>query len=74
MSQLYYQPEPRLCCYRLGYKCSYDEEVIWSYVQANGGHLSIRQDCIDFWVDPRHAIFLILRWPDLERRPDLDYI
>jgi hypothetical protein len=74
MSMDYYRPEPRLCCYRLGYKCTYDEESVWAYVQGCGGHLSIRQDSIDFWVDPSHAVFLVMRWPDLERRSDLDLI
>jgi hypothetical protein len=67
-------PNSVLRCYRLTHQCSYDEEVIWAYVQRSGGHLSIRGDCIDYWVPPRAELFLILTWPDLERRDDLDLL
>jgi len=67
-------PNSVLRCYRLGYGCDYDEEIVWAYVQRSGGHLSIRGDCIDFWVPVAAELFLVLTWPDLERRSDLDYL
>lgn len=64
----------QLYCYRLTYRVNYDEEAIWSYVQGAGGHISIRQDCIDFWVSESARVFLVIRWPLLEAQPDRDYI
>jgi hypothetical protein len=66
--------EPVLLCYRLNYRCDYDEELVWSLVQRHGGHVSIRQDCIDFWIHRSWELVLNIAFPDLERRPDLDYI
>ena len=66
--------QTRLHCYRLGYRASYDEEMVWALVQRHGGHISIRQDCIDFWIDPQWEIVLVMAFPDLERRRDLDYL
>ena len=63
-----------LRCYRLGYRADYDEEAVWALVQRHGGHISIRQDCIDFWIDPAWEPLLVMAFPDLERRPELDYI
>lgn len=65
---------PRLLCYRLNASVKLDEEVIWAYVQRSGGHISIRQDVIDFWIPPQAEVLLLCAWPELERRPDLDYI
>ena len=64
----------RLRCYRLNYRASYDEEMVWSLVQRHGGHISIRADSIDFWIAPAWEIVLNIAFPDLERRPELDYI
>ena len=64
----------RLHCYRLSYRASYDEELVWALVQRHGGHISIRQDCIDFWIAPEWAIVLNITFPDLERRPEFDYL
>ena len=66
--------EPVLLCYRLGYRALYDEELVWSLVQRHGGHISIRTDCIDFWIAPEWEVVLVMAFPDLERQPDLDYI
>lgn len=63
-----------LVCYRLNYRSNYDEEMVWALVQRHGGHISIRGDCIDFWLEPAWEIVLNLAFPDLERRQDLDYI
>ena len=63
-----------LKCYRLDYRSNYDEEVVWSLVQRHGGHISIRQDCIDFWIHRDWEEFLLLAFPDLIRKPELDYV
>ena len=63
-----------LRCYRLGYRAHYDEEMVWALVQRHGGHISIRQDCIDFWIDAEWEVVLVMAFPDLERRPELDYL
>ena len=64
--------KPILRCYRLTYRSEYDEEVIWQYVQRSGGHIAIRQDCIDYWVDSQAELFLLCAWPELEAQPQLD--
>lgn len=64
--------QPILRCYRLTYRSEYDEEVIWAYVQRSGGHIAIRQDCIDYWVDSQAELFLLCAWPELEAQPQLD--
>ena len=64
----------RLHCYRLSYRSTYDEEMVWALVQRHGGHISIRQDGIDFWIQPEWEIVLNIAFPDLERRRELDYI
>ena len=66
--------DTRLFCYRLKASLDYDEEIVWAYVQRSGGSLSIRTDCIDFWIPPSAEVFLVCAWPELERRGDLDYI
>ncbi len=66
--------EKRLVCYRLTYRCPYDDESVWALVQSLGGHLSIRQDCIDFWIHPCWSSFLVIKYPELTRRSDLDYL
>ena len=65
---------PTFFCYRLTYRNEYDEDVIWAFVQRSGGHISIRQDSIDYWVTARYQSLLVCAWPDLERHPELDYI
>ena len=71
---VYYMLETRILCYRLNSLMPYDEEEIWSLVQRVGGHLSIRGDCIDYWVPRPYASFLVLKYPRLERRAELDYV
>jgi hypothetical protein len=62
----------KFLCYRLTYRSQYDEEVIWAFVQRSGGHISIRQDCIDYWITPRYQSLLLCAWPELEPQPQLD--
>ena len=66
--------KPLLLCYRLTARSGLDEEIVWAYVQRSGGSLSIRGDCIDFWVRPEAELFLVCAWPELVRMPSLDYI
>jgi len=67
-------PNSVLACYRLTSLIDYDEELVWADVQRYGGSLSIRGDCIDFWIPLRYQSFILLRWPLLVRRSDLDYL
>lgn len=71
---LFTMTDTRLFCYRLNYRAAYDEEMVWALVQRHGGHISIRTDCIDFWIAREWAVVLNIAFPDLERRPELDYI
>ncbi len=61
-------------CYRLNYRSSYDEEMVWALVQRHGGFIGINSAYIDFWIAAEWEIVLIMAFPDLERRPELDYI
>ena len=64
-----------LYCYRYyAFDDLYDEELIWADVQAWGGHISIRGDCIDFWVPEKYITFFVLKYPELSRQLQLDYI
>ena len=65
---------PLLVCYRLDSSMSYDEELVWSYVQRHGGCISLRGDCRDFWIDPLYSSWLVIAWPRLRRLPDRDYV
>jgi hypothetical protein len=51
-----------------------DEEKIWAFVQQHGGHLSIRGDCIDFWIPREYQSLFVLAWSSLRRKPEFDYI
>ena len=65
----------RLYCYRYhAWQSEFDEEIIWRDVQSWGGHISIRGDCIDYWVPADYASFFVLKYPDLVRQPALDYL
>lgn len=65
---------PVLMCYRLDATVSYDEESVWAFVQRHGGMLSIRGDCIDFWIPRDYSSLLVLAWPRLRRQSGLDYL
>jgi hypothetical protein len=67
-------PETTVRCYRLGYRHPYDQEQVWALVQRHGGHLSIKQDCIDFWIPAEWEVVLVMAFPLLDRRGDLDLI
>ncbi len=64
-----------LVCYRYhAWAHDYDVELVWELVQRHQGHLSIRQDCVDFFIAPQWATMLIMAYPDLVYMPDLDYV
>ena len=65
---------PSLVCYRLDAHMLLDEEVIWAFVQRHGGHLSIKGDCIDFWIPVKYESMFVLAWSQLRRKPEFDYI
>jgi hypothetical protein len=65
---------PCLICYRLDSSMPYDSELIWAWVQRHEGLVSVRGDCVDFWIDPQYSSLLVLAWPLLRRRPDWDYV
>ena len=54
--------------------CLLDEEAIWLDVQRWGGHISVRGDCIDFYVPTIYAAFFTLKYPELPRQPLLEYL
>lgn len=59
----------------LCYRCRSDSyEAVWAYVGAHNGWMSIRQDCIDFWIAPEYVSFLLLIDSSLERMSVLDYV
>ena len=64
----------QLVCYRLDSLVPYDEEIVWAWVQSLGGHLSIRGDCIDYYVPADRISFFLLKYPDLSRQLHLDYL
>jgi hypothetical protein len=53
---------------------NYDEEVIWAFVQRHGGQLSIKGDCIDFWIPVEYQSMFALAWSELRRKSEFDYI
>lgn len=63
-----------LLCYRLDSSMPYDEEAIWAFVGRHGGHLSIRGDCIDFWIPVEYESLLLCSWGSLRRMSALDYV
>jgi hypothetical protein len=66
--------QPTLLCYRLDSRMDLDEEVIWAFVQRHGGQVSIRGDCIDFWIPVEYQSMFVLAWSQLRRKSEFDYI
>ena len=75
MSSIDSQPR-RLYCYRYYAftEVDYDEEDIWRDVQRWGGALSIRGDCIDYFIPADYITFFLLKYPELTRQLQLEYI
>lgn len=68
--------ERRLYCFRYYAfaDCLVDEEAVWLDVQRWGGHISVRGDCIDFYVPTIYAAFFTLKYPELPRQPLFEYL
>lgn len=68
--------EIKLYCYRYYAWCdsSYDDETVWADVQSWGGSISIRGDCVDFFVPAAYISFFILKYPELTRQRQLEYV
>lgn len=63
-----------LLCYRYyAWDHEYDAEAVWAWVQAQGGHIELRRDCIDYYVPESVASFFVIRYSQLVRQPQLDY-
>lgn len=64
-----------ILCFRFhSWQSPTDEEEIWAFVQRHGGFISIRQDCIDFFIHKQYQDLLLLAWgSELTRFPLLDY-
>ena len=44
-------PEVTIVCYRYqAWTHDYDCESVWAFVQRHGGYMSIRNDCIDYFL------------------------
>lgn len=64
-----------LKCYRYSYKSNCDPELVWEFVERQGGFMTIRGDCIDFFVSSTwEALFLLAFGHELERRAIFDYV
>lgn len=63
---------PRLSCWRLEPRNSYDEELVWRLTQQHGGSVSISYAWVDFWIAPEWESLLILACPDLVRHSERD--
>jgi len=65
----------RLYCYRYyAWQSEFDEEQIWADLQRWGGSMSIRGDCIDFFVPAEYVAFFVIKYPELSRQQQLDYV
>lgn len=64
----------RIYCYRQYAHQNLDEEQIWSDLQRWGGSLSIRGDCIDWYVPESVISLFLLKYPELTRQLNLEYI
>jgi hypothetical protein len=69
-----YKLTPSLLCYRLDAHMLLDEEAIWAFVQRHGGQLSIKGDCIDFWIPAKYESLFVCAWSQLRRKSEFDYI
>lgn len=68
-------PHPKVTqvCYRYqAWTTDLDCESVWAFVQRHGGHISIRNDCIDYYIPVRYQVLLALAWPQLTRQRNLD--
>jgi hypothetical protein len=62
-----------ILCYRLLWH-AHDEERVWQFVDRHQGFMQPTLACIDFWIPRQYSSLLVLAFPRLIRRSDLDYI
>ena len=67
--------ESSVRCYCLRYSMSYDPEDVWAFVQRHNGFMDIRAGG-EYWfyVYAEHESLFRIAYPELIRRPELDYI
>ena len=65
-----------LYCYRYHAwdPLDYDQELIWQDIQRWGGYVSVRSDCVDFWVPESVITLFVIKYPELTRQTQLDYL
>lgn len=66
--------ERRIYCYRQYAGQGLDEEQVWADLQRWGGSLSIRCDCIDWYVPAESITLFLLKYPELTRQHNLEYV
>ena len=68
-------PEVTVVCYRYqAWTTDLDCESVWAFVQRHGGYLSIRNDCIDYFLPVQYQVLFALAFPELTRQYNLDLI
>jgi len=68
-------PEATIVCYRYqAWTTDLDCESVWAFVQRHGGYLSIRNDCIDYFLPVEYQVLFALAFPELTRQYNLDLI
>lgn len=67
---------PLIFCYRAWRSDLGDQgiEMVWRWVSQCGGFMTPHTLSVDFYVPERVSSFLVIQWPQLERRPLRDYI
>lgn len=67
--------ERSLICYRFyAWSTDSDVEAIWALVQRHRGEIALHRDSIDFWIPVKYESVLLLSYPELIRKPQLDYV
>jgi hypothetical protein len=67
--------ERHLVCYRFHPRSTgYDVELIWALVQRHWGQIHLARDSIDFYIPRECESVLVIAYPLLVRRPELDYV
>ena len=67
--------EVTIVCYRYqAWTSDLDCELVWAFVQRHGGYISIRNDCIDYFIPIRYQLLFALAYPELVRQYNLDLV
>ena len=62
-----------IVCYRCAWTV-YDPERVWQLVQRHGGYMEPKLACVDFYISVEYQSLLVMAFPRLTRRPELDYV